>query len=174
MHFSGDTDTDSLDSLPVTNSEIIETPHTERVSLHTLRQPSNLVPDVLLEIMGWLAFIDWLVLSNSLQYSRRKRTPSSNAVEPGYSFIQAMHVRRYWCKPGYSLIRATHVCRYWRIVALENRSLWRYISLSETTSRKYANIHLEFVFRVQRIMGLVRVCFVVDDNTLLTIFCHIC
>jgi hypothetical protein len=140
MRFSANTDW--LDSPPLTKSEIVEPPRSNSVELAPKRQPHYLVPDALLEIMGWLAFMDWLVLSDPLRYPRRKRLQSLNGEEPGYS-----------------LIRATHVCRYWRIVGLENRSLWRYIPLSETKSRKYINTQREFELRVQRSIGLVRVCY---------------
>jgi len=139
MRFSANTD--SLDSPPLTKSEIVEPLHNNLVALLPKRQPHYLVPDALLEIMGWLAFMDWLVLSDPLRCSRRTQLQSIPGEEPGYS-----------------LIRATHVCRYWRIIGLENRSLWCYISFSETKSRNCIYTHREFVTRVQRSTGLVRVC----------------
>jgi F-box-like len=140
MRFSANTDL--LDSPPLTKSEIVEPLQNNQVVLPPKRQPHYLVPDALLEIMGWLAFTDWLVLSDPL--------PNSQCT-----LLQSMHGE----EPGYSLIRATHVCRYWRVVGLENRSLWRYISLSETKSRNSINTKREFEFRVQRSIGLAPVCY---------------
>ncbi|KIM27325.1 hypothetical protein M408DRAFT_330056 [Serendipita vermifera MAFF 305830] len=139
MRFSADTDW--LESPP---PESPQKNRPQRQAIDTLpkRQPHYLVADVLLEVMGWLATIDWLICSDPLRYIRQK----NDSAYASYGKTL----------PGYSLIRATHVCRYWRFVALENRSLWRYIPLSETLSRDYSFVDREFACRVQRSIGLAR------------------
>lgn len=139
MRFSADTD--RLDSPPPAESPPVDSVRGLPTKLSLIRQPHYLVADVLLEIMGWLAFIDWVACSDHLRYSKE-----INRCTCG------LHLQ-----PGYSLIRATHVCRYWRFVALENRSLWCYIPLSETFSRNYGRVDREFTCRVQRSVGLAKV-----------------
>ena len=140
MRFSADTDL--LEDPPAVESQPKNSPRRKNTRPPPKRQPDHLVADVLLEIMGWLAFIDWLALSDPFRYYRIN---DKTRTLPGVA-----------C-PGYSLIRATHVCRYWRLVGLENRSLWSYISLSETLSKDYTFIDREFACRVQRSIGLARV-----------------
>lgn len=103
-----------------------------RAPSHPRRQPANLVSDVLLEILTWLALDDWE--------------------------FDAYHFRgRPWVgegkPPGCALVRATHVCRYWRETALENKRLWSNITLNETLSRDYDHTDREFTCRVLRTLG---------------------
>jgi len=141
MRFSANTN-DLLDSPPPSKGEFLKVKRVNHNTPFPKRQPHSLLPDVLVEIIGWLAFIDWLVSSDPYRYG-----------SPDYYGDQyPKHV-----KPGYSLIRATHVCRYWRMVALENRSLWRYISFSDTPLRAYFSANEEIACRVQRSIGLTRV-----------------
>jgi hypothetical protein len=121
-------------------------------------QPQRLVSDVLLEIMSWLAFYDWLDLtSDDAEIS--KATMEKNER-----------------RPGYSLIRASHVCKYWETVARSNRSLWSYIPLRETANRPANLIDREFGFRVQRSIGLstVRFLFICSRRVIDTIAAPSC
>jgi len=140
MRFSADTDW--LDSPPATTASLKPETHGLETKSSQRQQPHGLVADVLLEIMGWLAFMDWLVCSDQHRYSQHNKAQICETRDTG--------------GPGYNLIRATHVCKYWRVVALENRSLWRYIPLSETLSRDYLHIDQEFACRVQRSIGLTK------------------
>jgi hypothetical protein len=120
----------------------------QRATVNLRIQPERLLPDILLEILAWLAYFDWLAhhQPESLKKEENLRKRSNRS---------------------YSLIRASQVCRYWRRVALGNRTLWGYMSLEETIYRDYDAIDREFTSRVQRSVGLSTVSACISQTRLL-------
>lgn len=136
----------STPSLPETSTSLWQAQSNKPIPEATLRQPTKLVADVLLEIMSWLALSDFLDGEQGQDSAAgHKQSPTSVNISSRANGSSRL---------GYSLVRASQVCSYWRSVALSNRSLWGYIRLKETPTRHYDVIDREFACRVQRAVGL--------------------